>query len=49
MSRYAVVLADAVGFTGLSLEDLRLATALHDVGKIGVPDGILLKPGPLSR
>jgi response regulator RpfG family c-di-GMP phosphodiesterase/DNA-binding CsgD family transcriptional regulator len=48
MSRYAVVLAEAVGFTGLSLEDLRLATALHDVGKIGVPDGILLKPGPLS-
>ena len=37
-----------VGFTGLSLEDLRLATALHDVGKIGVPDGILLKPGSLS-
>jgi putative two-component system response regulator len=48
MSRYAVVLADAVGFDGLSSEDLRLATALHDVGKIGVPDGILLKPGSLS-
>jgi putative two-component system response regulator len=49
MSMYCMVLADAVGFTGLSLEDLRLATALHDVGKIGVPDGILLKPGSLSR
>ena len=49
MSRYAVVLAEAVGFTGLSLEDLRLATALHDVGKIGVPDDILLKPSSLSR
>jgi putative two-component system response regulator len=49
MSRYSVLLAEAVGFTGLSLEDLRLATALHDVGKIGVPDGILLKPGSLSR
>ena len=48
MSRYAAVLADAVGFTGLPLDDLRLATALHDVGKIGVPDGILLKPGALS-
>ena len=48
MSRYSVVLAAAVGFTGLSLDDLRLATALHDVGKIGVPDGILLKPGSLS-
>jgi putative two-component system response regulator len=48
MSRYAVVLAVAVGFTGLSPRDLRLATALHDVGKIGIPDGILLKPGALS-
>lgn len=49
MSRYSVVLADAVGFTGLSREDLRLATALHDVGKIGVPERILLKAGSLSR
>ncbi|MCU1461842.1 MAG: Response regulator with domain [Acidimicrobiales bacterium] len=48
MSRYAVVLAEAVGFRARPLEDLRLATALHDVGKIGVPDGILLKPGALS-
>ncbi|MEY2420271.1 MAG: cyclic di-GMP phosphodiesterase, partial [Acidimicrobiaceae bacterium] len=49
MSRYSVVLAEAIGYSGMSLEDLRLATALHDVGKIGVPDGILLKPGSLSR
>ena len=49
MSRYCVVLADAVGFTRIRSEELRLATALHDVGKIGVSDGILLKPGPLSR
>lgn len=49
MSRCAVVLAQAVGFKGLSPEHLRLATALHDVGKIGVPDVILLKPGALSN
>jgi putative two-component system response regulator len=49
MSRYSVVIADGAGYTGLSREDLRLATALHDVGKIGIPDAILLKPGPLSR
>ena len=48
MSRYAVVLARAVGFSAFSLGNLRLAAALHDVGKIGVPDHILLKPGPLS-
>lgn len=48
MSRSAVVLAEAVKFRGLSPEHIRLAAALHDVGKIGVPDVILLKPGPLS-
>jgi putative two-component system response regulator len=48
MSRYCVVLGEAVGYTRLSLEELRMATALHDVGKIGVPDGVLLKPGALS-
>ncbi len=48
MSRYAVVLAKAVGFRRHSLDTLRLATAMHDVGKIGIPDGILLKPGKLS-
>jgi putative two-component system response regulator len=49
MSRYAVVLAKAVGFTGRSFEALRVATALHDVGKIGISDVILLKPGALTR
>jgi putative two-component system response regulator len=49
MSRYAAVVAEAVGFTRIGPDDLRLAAALHDVGKIGVPDAILLKPGSLSR
>jgi putative two-component system response regulator len=48
MSRYAVVVAEALGFTGLLPDDLRLATALHDVGKIGVSDAILLKPASLT-
>jgi putative two-component system response regulator len=33
---------------GHGAKDMRLASALHDVGKIGVPDAVLLKPGPLS-
>jgi len=48
MSRFSVLLADKVGFRDLSPEHIRLATALHDVGKIGVADVILLKPGALS-
>lgn len=30
-------------------ENIILATALHDIGKIGIPDSILLKPGPLTQ
>jgi putative two-component system response regulator len=48
MSRYSAILAESAGYTGGSVEQVRLATALHDVGKIGVPDIILLKPGALS-
>jgi putative two-component system response regulator len=47
MSQYAAAIADATGFTELSPEDVQLATLLHDVGKIGVADSVLLKPGPL--
>ena len=48
MSRYAANLAAKVGFNDLSWDEFRLAAALHDVGKIGVPDTILLKPARLS-
>ena len=40
--------ARRVGVTGAALEDLRIAAHLHDLGKIGVPDQILHKPGPLD-
>jgi putative two-component system response regulator len=48
MSRCSAVLAEVVGFTRLTGNDVRLATAFHDVGKIGVPESVLLKPGTLS-
>jgi len=38
----------ALGWTLPDRETLRLASVLHDVGKIGVPDAILLKPGELD-
>jgi len=40
--------ARRVGVTGDELEHLRIAAHLHDLGKIGVPDEILHKPGPLD-
>src|SRR4051812_34331049 len=41
-------LAAARGWTDDWVERLREAAMLHDVGKIGVPDAVLLKPGPLD-
>lgn len=48
MSRYCAVTADAIGFDQGRLETVRVAAKMHDVGKIGVPDRILLKPGKLT-
>jgi len=45
---YAEVLAEGMGKPPEERNDLRLAAPIHDVGKIGVPDSILLKPGPLD-
>ena len=44
----AARLAGALGWDEERIERLREAARLHDVGKIGVPDGVLLKPGPLD-
>jgi CHASE2 domain-containing sensor protein len=48
MSRLCQRLAIAAGFTIEDAELLRHASALHDVGKIGIPDRVLLKPGQLD-
>jgi len=48
LSRYAVALGQALGLDHDMLRALRLGGYLHDLGKIAVPDGILLKPGPLD-
>jgi len=45
---YALALARAHGMTAAELRDLEHGVILHDIGKIGIPDSILLKPGPLS-
>jgi putative two-component system response regulator len=48
MSRYCALLARAVGQDAERCELIRVASLMHDVGKIGIPDNILLKPGKLS-
>lgn len=48
VTQYAISLARELGFRGEMLERLRTAALLHDVGKLGVPDRILRKPGPLT-
>ncbi|NOT06227.1 MAG: PAS domain S-box protein [Anaerolineales bacterium] len=44
-----VKLARAFGFSKAELVQVRWGALLHDIGKMGVPDGILLKPGPLTE
>ncbi|MDI7277164.1 MAG: HD domain-containing protein, partial [Anaerolineae bacterium] len=48
VSRYAVALARALGIDEAEVETLRVAALLHDVGKIGISDLLLNKPGPLT-
>ena len=48
IGEYAAMMAAHLGKRDAELEHIRLAAMLHDVGKIGVPDAILLKPGPLT-
>ncbi|MEL0642319.1 two-component system response regulator [Pseudoalteromonas aliena] len=48
MSQYSKILALAIGMPEHKAELLRQAAPMHDVGKIGIPDAILLKPGRLT-
>jgi putative two-component system response regulator len=45
----AALLAWAIGLPPEHVEQIRHAATLHDVGKIGIPDGILLKPSKLTE
>ena len=48
MAAYSRLLARAVGWAPDQAKLLELAAPMHDMGKIGIPDGILKKPGPLT-
>lgn len=46
---YSAKMAQALGWTREQTDDLRLASTMHDIGKIGIPDSILLKPDKLTK
>ena len=48
VSAYAVVIAKALEMTEPEVEEIRLAALLHDIGKVGIPESILNKSGPLD-
>ena len=48
MSRFGIVVAQGLHLPPGEIEVLRHAIPMHDVGKIGIPDSILLKPGKLT-
>lgn len=45
----SAVLGEAMGLRGAAMQSLILGSFLHDAGKIGIPDAILLKPGRLDE
>ncbi len=49
VAAYSMVLAEAAGYPDDELETLEFGAFLHDIGKIGVRDSVLLKPGPLDE
>jgi putative nucleotidyltransferase with HDIG domain len=48
VATYSHALAVEMGLTGEAADTIRIAAQLHDIGKIGIPDTVLLKPGRLS-
>lgn len=48
VSRWATEIAEEMGLSAQEIEAIRYAALLHDVGKIGIPESVLLKPSRLS-
>ena len=49
MSRYSGLIAEKIGLSQKDVENILYAAPMHDVGKIGIPDSILSKPGKLTN
>jgi putative nucleotidyltransferase with HDIG domain len=48
VSAYAALIAEAMEMTDAEVEEIRLGAVLHDIGKVGIPENILNKSGPLN-
>ena len=48
VSEYSVLIAKKLGYSDEACEELRKIAILHDIGKIGIPDSVLNKPGKLT-
>lgn len=48
MSHYSAVIAEAMGLSMHEVESIRMASPMHDIGKVGISDAILKKPGKLT-
>lgn len=49
VAKYSVIIAEEMGLDAAEIEKLRVSALLHDVGKIGVDDRVLKKPGSLTE
>jgi two-component system response regulator RpfG len=48
MAKYSRFIAEELGLQPSQCDDIEYAAPMHDIGKIGIPDGVLLKPGKLD-
>jgi HD-GYP domain-containing protein (c-di-GMP phosphodiesterase class II) len=48
VAKYSIIIGDGLGLSAAELDRLRISALLHDVGKIGVDDRVLKKPGKLT-
>jgi len=49
LARYAIAVGLALRLSEADVNTLRRGSIVHDIGKVGIPDAILLKPGPLTE
>ncbi len=49
VGEYSHLIAQAMGLDARACSDIRLAAPMHDIGKVGIPDAVLLKKGKLTE